>query len=1661
MTELGPNFNVESNVKLDNIAKPLLRTNPKLTTNVKLVVNSKDEIYLESINATDSLASSKYKKFAVNPNGSYAYDLSNFYRENDTPLEIAFATKRKYSDLSVFSEYEKQIEEDYQYGTTLNYSKLHREYFRIFAPIQVDLNMPKKFVIYRINDPKYIDDYKNTALDNFTRTQNMLRNSEIVKVFDLTKESSIGKYLSNHIQDQAFPKVPITFSFEENERSSFNGIDLIKGGFTSKGEYLYNDFVLKDKPMISANHFITGGFKRNALAAANIINMEFLFDDPKSNIYSVNRYIGLYVDDIPTGTGKIFSANSGIVRFKSVNSFMDSNHDFAAIPPYSMLEKMPVLAYGKTDNNYYQIDKSKSYDNSKYELNIVDSKNEVKKQGNQDKFSYKGNSIDVKRNENVGFDFINIKIKKTPGLNDNIALIKIKKESHKFNFIKFVENADVTITDSESNSITFNTGSNISNALSDLKNKFNSNTIKDVYNLETDIDAKSFIFTEKNTSLKKLAPVIAQSNGCVIHSNEIYSSVDLNNSRYYAASTNESDVNYLPKGTFKDNMFSAAGNTTDIAIALTKLINSSDLFNATNIENEIYINIKIPGYKILQHALLNFRDNNIDFIEFEEGNLDQENALGLSSSVTGSSGNWDAYLFKGGHLSNKSIFVNKETAPVVEIGDYLPTVYKNRYNEIVDIVENIDDIEGDFLKIILKEENNLDSGDIRLFTESFLEMGLFSAYDLYDMDFDFYDTSNSDLKELEYETVDSINYEPFNDTKDILESNPGYDGIKPTDIFSEEYEKTPKKYFTNLQPILKNETVKDRDIEFIKSEYDRLKENEVKEFAIGSRVVPNINKWVLKDGNTVRDEPYHLNANSVFGRTNFAPDLEVNDRSKLAFTHEWFYIEELPDYLRHWQINDSFNYINFIKGYDINKSDFKRVDLDYFDMFMISDGHEIEYYSEEPLSNDKNLFDSNTFIKSNIKKKYTLIDNGSVESFPYTIFKGLKVIFKERSEFSNTVASEFVKSTKFNGHRFSTIVKVNTDAGNNNIDYEVIHNKKFKFVIFFITLNITEPWTETLNRKLFYELKHRLDYNGDSGEYQYSDVSLSGALDLNSVDFNKRGPYRVNGITAADGSKPNFKIEIAKREGNFSNVIIDLGTLGKYKIEVISVESSNEIFIAGKPTNINNPDIKLDTIGLNTSDLRSADYKCEEGGFNIHENILNELSAGNIAKILSNNDDQVKYTTVNHNGDILDKRFVINFDDGKEIIKKVDLTIKEDDDKPKNYTLLDTSTVSKLTGDFIDNYDNNKKVIGYNIVPTSEYFEFMVRHSGNYTIDLEPVVTFTDIYTQYKVNREYETTPNPFKEELYKHSLSDNKERDIAKSYYNKFNRCGVAFNVGFIKDANTLSSNDLPVSGKHDREWSLIKNHYYHKVNEINPNGVIKLSESGEFLPLYPLINEVAIDKKDINVFRSSWESDYYTRSLSGGESISIPGTFDTAEEKSYLGSTVMNIKNTYVLTQFSTQRVESQEELDSILRNNNNEANVVLFEDNENIIADFYLNDVIYLKLSSDGALKTLTKFIDPNLSIGDKTSLDDDMRSYVDQNLTPAFTVKEINLFVTKFKGGVSNIISSPDVGSIEDGGFSRDQSFTYSLHGDTPLNFRLIYNKRLGYSFNIKPMIKIQS
>ena len=156
---LSTNFNAVNN-QIDDISFGVLRTNPKLTTNVKLVVNSMGSLYMDSMEANSALSNTSFKKVPINPAGAYSLDVSKFY--NELPINLRYEILRTDSDLSVFANYDKQYETQYQYGASFNSTKLYDEQYRFFAPIWLDKKVPSKFVIYRVDGVDYKNSFENS-----------------------------------------------------------------------------------------------------------------------------------------------------------------------------------------------------------------------------------------------------------------------------------------------------------------------------------------------------------------------------------------------------------------------------------------------------------------------------------------------------------------------------------------------------------------------------------------------------------------------------------------------------------------------------------------------------------------------------------------------------------------------------------------------------------------------------------------------------------------------------------------------------------------------------------------------------------------------------------------------------------------------------------------------------------------------------------------------------------------------------------------------------------------------------------------------------------------------------------------------------------------------------------------------------------------------------------------------------------------------------------------------------------------------------------------------------------------------------------------------------------------------------------------------------------
>tara|TARA_Y100000389_G_scaffold142024_1_gene139968 strand:+ start:6132 stop:10736 length:4605 start_codon:yes stop_codon:yes gene_type:complete len=339
---------------LDKASYGIIRTNPKLTGNVKIVSNG-DNIYLESFSANTQLASSTFKAFKVSGDDTYDRDVFKFFQGGKFPKDLAYEVFQEFQDISVLSQYQNQYEMFYSAGTRSVASEAYSENLGMLSPLWLNEQIPNNFVIFRIDNPAAVNNINeslenNNYLDAQTSTaftKNVLENCTAIKTFDLSSNSLLGSYIRNYRNQESFPETPLNISWRNDEPLQWAGINYAKGGFTANGSFAYNDLITKDATIIQNESFFTEGFQRNGVLLANLINLEFLFSDADAPDYSINRYFGLYVNEIEEGlfdiSGEGFYKNTEKTQLPKIKTITEVSEQLNT--PFEMTNTNGMLIY--------------------------------------------------------------------------------------------------------------------------------------------------------------------------------------------------------------------------------------------------------------------------------------------------------------------------------------------------------------------------------------------------------------------------------------------------------------------------------------------------------------------------------------------------------------------------------------------------------------------------------------------------------------------------------------------------------------------------------------------------------------------------------------------------------------------------------------------------------------------------------------------------------------------------------------------------------------------------------------------------------------------------------------------------------------------------------------------------------------------------------------------------------------------------------------------------------------------------------------------------------------------------------------------------------------------------------------------------------------------
>ena len=275
----------------------LLRTNVGLTTNIKVMVDTSYKLSLDSIESDPNLSFDKFKKVSFTKDNYYDELIPYFYK--NLPADTAFSIKYENDVDTMSNDFKNQYDELYSYGArNIVDNKNYKEEYEYFAPLYITKNgLPKKFIIFRVDG----SGIGTTDRNNFNAE--IIKKLKTVKLFDLSKQSVLGEWLSKNFTDNKyFPDSPLDIDFRNLEFCRWNGIDYQNGGYTYKSLFI-DDILDEEKEIFELEKFVFDSYKNNKVVFPNIVNFSFLFDDTPSTPeikrkWSINRYYGFYLNDL-------------------------------------------------------------------------------------------------------------------------------------------------------------------------------------------------------------------------------------------------------------------------------------------------------------------------------------------------------------------------------------------------------------------------------------------------------------------------------------------------------------------------------------------------------------------------------------------------------------------------------------------------------------------------------------------------------------------------------------------------------------------------------------------------------------------------------------------------------------------------------------------------------------------------------------------------------------------------------------------------------------------------------------------------------------------------------------------------------------------------------------------------------------------------------------------------------------------------------------------------------------------------------------------------------------------------------------------------------------------------------------------------------------------
>ena len=1607
--------------------------------------------------------------------------------------------------------------------------------------------------VVEMNELKFQNDVDD--VEGFFNSK-ILPHAKVIATYDLRSETKIGQYIRGIVNNKNYKKSPIDFSFQQNTYTYYNGVSIKDGVFTERGELLY-DYLVSPQASIQSDfeNYVTDGFQRNGVVCPNVLNMEFLFNDPDSDLYTINRYFGFYVSKNDLGE---FFLNG------------DYFFDFKNSPDNLNLPKPSRNNLGHYEDN---------------RPNFQSSTGGVR-------LYYEGASgwIPGSYDTNV---------------NDPQKLYYITDKSDNFYSLKRFENYNRTTKTWENNTPGYATYGPYDNGTFGVTGNVNLPTGSLVIGNKS-INLQAFTgYGDKIGSIKGILP---GSKGRANIGIEFLTNEPLNGEVVFKlfwpnGTRSESAGRYdlIKTGEFggtlvgwkagssynigNNHYFNAIdGKTKQIASAFCDCVNSiSDVvWDSAPSSSTSVIRTKASGTKVnREYRVVIYDDyatfeseyvglwNNTSGYSTGDVVMSQNNyykaKINISPSTPGSPNadpaidttSWEIYStfsqsgfvkiggvdastlsgavsFSGGtdYALSRVSFGSSEKDKVV-VGNYIEvksgtgvtggasaieTVTPYVDDPIFDVNGKVTGFNGydELLTASLKDQKSVidlgTSQSFNLYEMPKIKTGVFSFFDIKDFDFDFWSSSYGETPTPEFhryfQLISEVNGQIKSGVKYIVQSgeilvdkgtgsqrilttgqafigtsvsyfedigfsNTGATSIVVPAIFTQSGWKDASSLykgvkaeenldsfdgFFGIQSINETQAISQANTkEYIfnygklDTEYEYLEENYTAPRANRSKIVPFINKWGYFGGTDARGHSYRLNASPAFSPTNFSPSFEKEIPDPMYLTHEWMLLEGVPDGYPSDEIEGQNSYLP--SQIDLSKiRSANPADALYFSSFFTVEP--ADYPSPYNIS------------KNTTKELFTPFVYNNSTGFYDTVFRGSKISLRRRSTVANpqSALEKYVPNYRgFEDYKFASILRVEFETTNtiqSPVSYEIIENTQQKCVLFVCTVVIKDYRAFPLG------------YTGGTGSSPYLDYTLLYSLS----DKKKDAGVGTTGSTGATGT-PLYEIDDIKL-----SAALDLSISSSSSV----TEFTNPGFIYTIPNSEYDTDLREEINTIYPVGGTGSLSPTGKGSFSVPSiSSTYPWPIGRSKNLASFGPVGTNYT------------FTIPFAFSSPVTVPIG---------PKS--AYQGNPVFQVEGgekyfDFImrrislsqisDRVNNESPFIKYRTYSWDEetqttevrndYFQFYMQ---------KPTALFRSNGTFPVADYSGPQTLGQNQPTGYQINVSSNYAADILRyaGKYEPLFRKVMRYKNDKTDTITGFTSADLSYRNctfaPEKSDFGKLKNLNYSKVS-LGRN-ILEKSDNLPLGPVYPLVGETPIAKKDFSVFLSTWDPGYFNLFTSATQNSPVAGTRSMRENKSFFGSKMMQTPYTITAYTFITLEVNRNsgetdiqrinvaatralQQIQSITPQTSNtgigqlgtvlsSVDLPVFDEGiypdvevfwqkdtqtNKLYGSIRLDRILRRFLLNSGISKVFVENIISEFGVGDPENINDDIKTYIDKNIVPIYQGITFDLFVKK----TGSDLSATEL--LLRGDLVSPDRIRYSYYKEP--NYKLTKRNALSYSFEL--------